>query len=253
MKKLMMAAALLAAASMAWSLDLEFGGGVFLGGSWSKSETEKFVLLPGTSSVNPYRVDMKGTFEYNTNSFDVGGFLFAGIDYAELTVGYLGQFGKVTDIKGTMTDMVTPAGDRPLPEPQIASQPNEDYKSHLFVVDLVGKYPFALSEKISIFPALGLGYKLTLAGRDYDNDVRWGLNVRGGGGVDFALTDKLFLRGEALFVFQIASDKEATLNDEALPHHPAVTFASKGYYMGPLVKLAVGYKIPLGAPKDEGE
>ena len=251
MKKLMMAAALLAAASMAWSLDLEFGGGVFLGGSWSKSETEKFVLLPGTSSVNPYGVDMKGTFEYNTTSFDVGGFLFAGIDYAELTVGYLGQFGKVTDIKSHL-DANPPMR---IPEDTTIAQPNEDYKSHLFVVDLVGKYPFKLSEKISIFPALGLGYKLTLAGHDYDNDVRWGLNVRGGGGVDFALTDKLFLRGEALFVFQVASDREATLHDDDFPpnHNPEATFASKGYYMGPLVKLAVGYKIPLGAPKDEGE
>ncbi|MDR2510438.1 MAG: hypothetical protein LBC77_07335 [Spirochaetaceae bacterium] len=238
MKRLMMTAAFLAAASVVWSIDLEFGGGAFLGASWSKSETETFVVSPASSSMP---VDIKGTFEYNTNSFDAGGFLFAGINYAELSVGYLGQFGKVTDIKMSME----------MPGVPSQAQDDEDYTSHLFVVDLLGKYPFAIGEKISLFPALGVGLKLTLAGHDYDNEVSWGLNLKGGGGVDVALTERLFFRGEALFVFQVASDREATLKDDNLPHKPDVTFAATGYYMGPLVKLAVGYKIPLGAKDEE--
>ncbi|GHT49074.1 hypothetical protein FACS1894102_3210 [Spirochaetia bacterium] len=221
-------------------LEFSFGGGAILGGSWSKSVID----LNGHTF---YFVDLDIVMDmsYKTNSFDIGPFIFADCKYAELSAAYIYQNGNVTDISGNVTS----------PQAQVVAEPDKPYETHNVVIDLLGKYPFSFGEKLSVFPALGIGVKLALGGNeqsDHSKDILWGLSLKAGGGADFNLTDALFIRGEILYSFQIASDKDGKLNQYMGPLGDVpLTFKAKneGYYMGPQVKLAIGYK--LGAKSEE--
>jgi hypothetical protein len=201
---------------------LSVGGGAILGYSASKSETD-VTLIGGMLPMS---------YGYQTHSFDAGAFVFADATYAELSAGYMFQTGKVTDIQANISGM----------SPKSVS--DEDYQSHLIMLDLLGKYPFTITQKISIFPAAGVGVKFAVGGNDYsdyNHEVLWGLSLKAGGGVDYALTDVIFLRGEVLYYFQIASDRDAVIKEYGPPMK--FHFANAGYYMGPQVKIAAGYKL----------
>jgi hypothetical protein len=226
----------LAAAVFAVDFGISVGGGAILGGNFTKSETDP-TNLPG----------MKMALAYETNAFVAGAFLFVDATYAELSAAYFAETGKVTGITRTVTDAapypnVPPNGTR--------SEPDEDYLSHVFIVDILGKYPFALNEKFTVFPALGIGIKLPFAGNeqsDKEHDVTWGVVAKAGAGLDFALTPALFLRCEALFAYQFASDQDAKIEEDLGPplgkQNLDFKFKSAGYNLGPQVKIGVGYKI----------
>jgi hypothetical protein len=147
--------------------------------------------------------------------------------YAELSAAYFAEIGKVTGITYTISGSSQP-------------QPDQDYLSHVIIVDLLGKYPFVLNEKFTVFPALGVGLKFPIAGNDQsdkEHDVTWGVVGKAGAGLDFSLTQALFLRCEALFAYQFASDKDATIEGTDYK------FKSVGYNLGPQVKIGVGYKV----------
>ncbi|GMO57170.1 MAG: hypothetical protein Ta2A_02660 [Treponemataceae bacterium] len=75
--------------------------------------------------------------------------------------------------------------------------------------ELLAKYPIALSDKVTFFPAVGIGFSIVL-GRRYvgsgypeilekslaEYNAMWS---KGGVGADFALGRKLYLRTEALY------------------------------------------------------
>jgi hypothetical protein len=184
------------------------------------------------------------TYAYKTGAFDVGAFVFVDATYAELSAAYFAEIGKVTGINSTITH--TPAGvaavgmGASLPPNGPIAQPDEDYLSHVIIVDLLGKYPFVLNEKFTVFPALGVGLKFPIAGNDFsdkEHDITWGVVAKAGGGLDFALAQKLFLRCEALFNYQFASDKKAKIDGVDYQ------FKSSGYNLGPQVKIGLAYKI----------
>ncbi|GMO63537.1 MAG: hypothetical protein Ta2A_10560 [Treponemataceae bacterium] len=243
---------------------ISLGGGPIFGGSWSESVldtpkglgTAAYLLSTDTTgatlgsmmagggagfngAVNA--AGMKEEMEYKTKSFDVGGFIFGDFTFAELTAAYVYQTGKVYDQKMFGTGV---SGEK-------------DYITHNVVIDLLGKYPFELNEKLSVFPALGAGVKLAVGGNassDKEHDVLWGLSIKGGVGLDYNITDALYIRCEALYAFQLASDKKATLKEfdginkvaKGVGYDRDFTkfeAQNKGYYMGPQLKLAVGYKI----------
>jgi opacity protein-like surface antigen len=111
-------------------------------------------------------------------------------------------------------------------------------------VDLLGKYPFALNEKFTVFPALGIGLKFPFAGNeqsDKEHDITWGVTAKAGAGLDFAVTQALFLRCEALFAYQFASDQEAKIEQSGQTLD--FKFKPLGYNLGPQIKIGVGYKI----------
>jgi hypothetical protein len=176
---------------------------------------------------------------YKTKTFDVGAFIFVDATYVELSAAYLAEIGKVT---GTFSSDTTAVGGS-----KDERDIDEDYVSHIIIVDLLGKYPFALTEKFTVFPALGVGLKFPFGGNensDKDHDVTWGVVLKAGAGLDFFLTQKLFLRCETLFGFQIVSDREAKI--EIVPDSGdkyKFDFKKVGYNMGPQVKIGVGYKI----------
>ncbi|GMO56292.1 MAG: hypothetical protein Ta2A_01390 [Treponemataceae bacterium] len=261
-----------AAFAAAPKFTISVGGGPIFGGSWSES------VLDGSKSVGAFAATAEGArlgnptaigtltgiglngngfldgvadgmkalgindeMEYKTKSFDIGGFIFGDFTFAELTAAYVYQTGKVYDQKAFGTDVPG----------------TKDYITHNVVIDLLGKYPFALNDRFVIFPALGAGVKLAIGGNDNsdkEHDVLWGLSIKGGVGLDYNINEALYVRCEALFAFQLASDKKATLKEFEGMNNPAVKGAvtrdftkfeaqNKGYYMGPQLKLAVGYKI----------
>jgi opacity protein-like surface antigen len=123
-------------------------------------------------------------------------------------------------------------------------------------IGALGKYPISLSDKVTFFPLLGLDYHIvlnaTLDGEDPYKDKKdadgndmtatgelSALWIKLGVGADFALTDKLFLRGEFLYGLglnnkserdQIKSWKDNDTTATALDH-------------GLDVKVLVGYKL----------
>jgi hypothetical protein len=215
----------LAVAVFAADFGISVGGGALLGANFTSSETNP------TKIVVPVMGSMEVALAYKTNAFDLGGFIFVDATYAELSAAYFAEIGKVTGI--TSTVMNTPS-----------SQPDEDYLSHVLIVDLLGKYPFVLNEKLTVFPALGVGLKFPFAGNensDKEHDITWGVVAKAGAGLDFALTGKLFLRCEALFNYQFASDKDAKIEQRGFLLD--FKFKDEGYNVGPQVKIGVAYKI----------
>ncbi|MDR2094081.1 MAG: hypothetical protein LBP76_01000 [Treponema sp.] len=236
-KKIFFAASLLALTAAVFAADfgISVGGGALLGGNFTKSETDpsRVVLDP---SLGDYPTTM--ALAYETGAFDVGAFIFVDATYAELSAAYFAEIGKVTGITSTISGL--PDGIPNLPTNGTSPQPDEDYLSHVLIVDILGKYPFTVNEKITVFPALGVGLKFPIAGNDFsdkEHDVTWGVVAKAGAGLDFALTQALFLRCEALFSYQFISDREATI--DAVDYK----FKAKGYNLGPQVKIGVGYKI----------
>jgi hypothetical protein len=233
-KKIFIAAFLLVLAAAVFAADfgISVGGGAILGGNFTKSETDPSDVV--LELVGPAKMALA----YETSAFVAGAFLFVDATYAELSAAYFAEIGKVTGITSTITGTGTPAdGTNP--------GPDEDYLSHVIIVDLLGKYPFVLNEKFTVFPALGVGLKLPIAGNsqsDKEHDVTWGVVGKAGAGLDFSLTQALFLRCEALFAYQFASDKEAKI-DPGIGQKYDFQFKSVGYNLGPQVKIGVGYKV----------
>jgi hypothetical protein len=194
---------------------------------------QKFTKVPQAPSIGLTPVGV--SFSYETKTFDSGAFIFVDAVYAELSAAYLAEIGKVT-------------GEMEMGAPMSTKQPiDEDYVSHVIIVDLLGKYPIALNEKLTVFPALGVGLKFPFGGNDFsdkEHDVTWGVVAKAGAGLDISLTQRLFLRCEALFAYQFASDKEAKIEIPMNNKHKfKFKFKDVGYNLGPQVKIAVGYKI----------
>ena len=107
---------------------------------------------------------------------------------------------------------------------------------------ILGKYPFNFG-KVTAFPLLGVEYRLALSVKDENGkrvDDYPGLSsgdfsafwFQFGGGLDYALTDALYLRGSALYGIRLANKFEENTIDDVydlpktrLGHGPAVTVA----------------------------
>ncbi|MDR3302540.1 MAG: hypothetical protein LBT01_08475 [Spirochaetaceae bacterium] len=258
-KKTVFLAVLMAAAGSAlFALDLSFGAGIWTGATANKMSSEDKnitvpagMLYPFTGQYLPViATPAKIALNYTVNDNDIGGFFFVDCEYAELTLGYLCQVGTVSKIT---TPMVS--GDPQLDSflAQSSTQGNKNYVSHLFNIDVLGKYPVAMSEQLTLFPALGLMFRIPVGGNensDYKHEANWGLGIKLGGGMDLHVSEHVYIRGELLCYFELAADKEINVPeyaDQLSVFQPengtAFTVKSEGYYIQPQVKLAVGYKL----------
>jgi hypothetical protein len=109
-------------------------------------------------------------------SLDLGGGGFAFLDaaFVELSVGF--AYGRTT--------VRTESGGQTTKDSDALS---------VLDVDLWGKYPVNLG-RISLFPLFGVNYQHAFSP---DDENIW--RLRFGGGMDYKFTEKLYLRGEALF------------------------------------------------------
>ena len=104
---------------------------------------------------------------------------------------------------------------------------------------LLGKYPIDLGA-FTIFPLLGVSYNMVLSHTKdgNSNDSPSDLNQFGllaGAGLDFGLTDSLYLRGEVLFHLRFAS--------KAMDDFSKLLGGDTTLGMGPRVRVAVGYRF----------
>jgi hypothetical protein len=157
-----------------------------------------------------------------TNTIGGGFAVFFDATYAEIGLGMDFANQKDPDDSGDGTDMT------------------------YFSISLLGKYPIALSEKLALFPLLGFDWNIFMGGKHGDSDIKPS-DLEGdmegmydaflidlGVGVDFALTDALYLRGSFLYGFKLNSKIEQKYVDDA---------DAKVFTSGPTLKVGVGYKF----------
>jgi hypothetical protein len=160
-----------------------------------------------------------------------GGFAFLDATYAELSLGFFGGGGT------SKTEM--PAG--------FGSSEEIDFSITGLDIGLLGKYPFAVSDKLTVFPLLGITYRVMLSVKEKESGIEYddpgdfsALWFKLGGGLDYSFTDALFLRGDLLYGLRLANKMEKDMIDD-MDYPGADTKALLGH--GLEVKLAIGYRF----------
>jgi opacity protein-like surface antigen len=233
-------------------------GGLFTAG-WKdaelKSEYKDYTLslltylgqvAAGDPTAQPIASDYPTLGAINKGYFDtketsVGGGIWAFFDatYAELDAALI--WNSITqDVK---TSSINPA----------AGNTEKDYLITQLNISILGKYPFAIGEKLQLFPLLGVDFQIALTDRDDEiaKDIKsapgnttapslgdfWNsLWLKAGIGVDYSITENLYLRCEALYGIKFNSKYETDQAD-----YWAENF--KGVKNGPDVRLGVGYRF----------
>jgi hypothetical protein len=194
-------------ATTAWAQDFSLSAG---GGGLLVGDFTGGVKSGGEKMTTPY--------------FGGGGFAYFDATYAEVSVGFFVGGG---DMKGGGSD--------------------KPWTLSALKLGLLGKYPIALSDALTLFPALGIEYDVVLSAKidgtkvdDVDGmDMKSGdfsaLWIKAGAGLDVQLTEKLYFRGEALFGIRLSNKFEKDMIDDK--------GADAVLGLGPTVKLGVGYKF----------
>jgi opacity protein-like surface antigen len=138
----------------------------------------------------------------------------------------------------------------------------------LLGISLLGKYPFALNGRWSVFPLAGIEYSIALVERrqpdgdkvydradgllasDRDKDGNpyplsaWNsLLVKIGAGADYVLTQRLFMRGELLYSFRLQTEYETGALEMVKDMFNASAPQYYGLTSGPSLKIALGYRF----------
>jgi hypothetical protein len=107
------------------------------------------------------------------------------------------------------------------------------------LLGIVGKYPISLSEQLALFPFLGIDYLINLgASRDGNKledsgDMFNALSLLFGVGVDYSLTESLYIRGEVGFGITFNTKLEDDAKD-------MIDSNFKGKIP---IKVAIGYRL----------
>jgi len=190
--------------------------------------------------------------------FNYGGFLFFDFTYAELTVMYQANNGTY---KENMIYSVSSS---------LADSKGTGTESSLGF-SLLGKYPLAINKNCAWFPMFGVEYQIALSQKrkpddgtniTYDrskgdlpedmdkNDKPYPLSawnalwVDVGAGLDYHLTDALFLRGELLFNFRLPTGYEMGALEKV--KNPPMNISDpklSGLTGGPNLKIGIGYRL----------
>jgi len=191
-------------------------------------------LLVNPSFNNGFKAEMPGSGSggMDWTNTTIGAFVFFDAAYAELGVNF--GYG-ITKAKGTGFMNWTGS-------PYYLGTYNGGATQ--FGLSLLGKYPINLGA-VTVFPLLGVEYNVVLSWRD-ENDQELGgvsraidlsqLGFLAGVGMDYGLSDRLYLRGEAMFQLRLPSKFAKDMAD-------LFPSGTPGYGMGPVIKIGVGYKF----------
>ena len=187
-----------------------FAGGAFA--QFSLSAGGGALLVPSFSRTKA------GSVSDTISNFDFGVNGFFDATYAELNVGLL--FGKM-DMGSVKLNTMT------------------------LTFGLLGKFPFSVSDNLVIFPFAGIDYNVGLSAKSGDvklpnmGDFMNALSVVFGGGVDFSITESLYIRGEVGFGITFNTRAQKTAKDVA-----ALTNTDYSTFNGKIpIKIAVGYRF----------
>ena len=167
-----------------------------------------------------------------------GGFAFLDATYAEINLGIFGGGGTIesSEILGE----------------------NQDISYLAMTIGALGKYPVAVNPKLTVFPLLGIDYLVMLSAKDKDGNEFKNMEekevpgdfsalwIKFGGGLDYALSAKLYLRLDALYGVRLANQLEKDLKDAI--NGLLSAFGESGSVdtrlgHGLTAKVAVGYRF----------
>jgi hypothetical protein len=203
------------------------------GGAFALPELK---LGAGGYAAGAFGGGVEGFYRGRTMSIKVpysggGGFAFFDAGYAELSLGVLAGGGSYEAV-------------------EMGEKDESDMSFTAFDIGLLGKYPIAVTEKLSVFPLLGITYRIMLSVKDKDGNQYKnsdGVEAPGdfsalwfklGGGLDFSFTDHLYLRGGLLYGLRFANTFEKDMVDLASEADP-ITLPGHGIE----VKIAAGYQF----------
>jgi hypothetical protein len=230
------------AAVFSADFSLSAGAGGLLGGVF----TRYTLSADGTKNGDRIKIDTA----QDISQFNYGLFAFFDATYGVFSVFYqngVNTFNEPVYVSGAVDGKMSGKG----------------WESALGF-SLLGKYPFSLNNKLSVFPLLGLDCQLCLKQRRtdetgwvYDRTVRetdqsgtpfqladWNsFWVNLGGGLDFMLPSRFFIRGELLYGFRLMTSYETkNLNDmKSMSGDPNPKLG--GVTSGPLMRLSAGYRF----------
>ncbi|GHV31993.1 hypothetical protein AGMMS4952_21610 [Spirochaetia bacterium] len=249
-----------ALATSTFAFDLSVGGGFQWGNLWVistfRDDVVKTKPIPnGGFGIGKHdgteKVDAMTITDEDRLGFDI----FVDATYAEVDIGMLWS----------------PVGRLSGPDPSGNGLTNTTGTDTYINVSALGKYPFKINDRVTIFPLLGIDYQIFLSATD-GQGASWGrydeygksdaegkfkreavlsyfddIWIKLGAGVDVALTDRFFLRNEFLWGFDLREELLNSLtyyNDIAVPATGITKM--EGFAHGLTYKLAVGYKIING-------
>ena len=202
--------ALIATGAFAQGFQMSAGGGAFFDYSFNNGISGTILTIDSYFGIRNVSFGAYGFFD--ATYVEVG----VGIAYGSLSLGSEGW-----------GDLI------------VANYGSDDFGSAVQLdFTILGKYPINLGA-FTIFPLLGVSYNMVLSHtmNGESNNSPGDLNqfgILGGAGLDFGLTDSLYLRGEALFHLRFASKD---MSDGA------INGFSTTLGMGPRVRVAVGYRF----------
>jgi hypothetical protein len=170
-----------------------------------------------------------------------GAFAFFDATYVEASVGFWGGGGSYT-LETLGADDSTESIDQKM------SYAGLD-------IGLLGKYPFALNEKLSIVPLVGITYRIMLSAKDADGEPYKNLDgdeapgdfsalwFRFGGGVDFSFTDHVYLHSGLLYGLRLSNTAEKDIVDATESEGGGIVEAKPLLGHGLELKVAVGYRF----------
>jgi opacity protein-like surface antigen len=146
-----------------------------------------------------------------------GGLLFFDATYAEIGIGIGGD---------------------------TSTHKDNEFSTTILALSLLGKYPIAL-KSFTVYPALGIEGDIIIGAMydgkavdpdylDYLQEYGNSFSFKVGGGLDFPIKDKLYLRSQLLWAFRLPTKGESD------------QFADKVTYNlghGPTLKIGLGYKF----------
>jgi len=117
-------------------------------------------------------------------------------------------------------------------------------------IGLLGKYPFAIGDQFSIFPLLGISYRAVLSVESEIADVKAdnpgdfsALWFKFGGGLDYSITEKIYLRAGILYGFRLENEFEKDIEANWYKTYGGMVNINKLLGHGLEIKLAVGFRF----------
>ena len=216
---------------------LSTGGGFYLGGHFTRYR----ISFPIGETVS-----MSAT--QDMDQFNIGGYAFFDATWVEFSVGVHTGLNSYNE---TMTS------------PYFMLNEGTGQETMLNFT-LLGKYPFALNEKFTLFPLAGLEYHVALSqyrqpqgqerksrteeynfdGEKYTLSYFNAMFIDLGAGMDFDLSTSIFFRTELLYNIRLETRQEKDAQKQARAGFGA-TGDSKlsGLSSGPTLRLGVGYRL----------
>ena len=228
-----------------YALDFSVGAGGLIGGVFTRYSLK----ADGMKDGSRFKVDAG----QDMNQFNYGGLVFFDATYMELSIiiqNGVNNWRQILDVYGLESN--TPA--------------KGDGWESMLGFSFMGKYPFRLMERFTLFPLLGVDYQVALVQqrtqpdgyiydrndglREQDKDGKalklsdWNtFFVNVGCGADFAFARNFFVRGEILYSFRLMTSYET----KNLAYMKAMTGDNNpklsGLTSGPSLRLSAGYRF----------